>query len=167
MAFVTDSNGPQPLWQPPPTACLTTPGAASEAPSPLMHPPPPWCFCCSCASTCFEGFLAQIKWYLRCIGRSDKAWAGREHPLGHQQQGFRTRTSPCHPCSLRPASAVLWDRPPSACHPQNWGSPRGQRCTAAWGGGSIGCRPPAPSSVPYLIHMAGEGGGFASLACHA
>ena len=38
MAFVTDSNRPQPLWQPPPTACLTASGAASEALSRLMHP---------------------------------------------------------------------------------------------------------------------------------
>ena len=38
MAFVTDSNRPQPLWQPPPTACLTTSGAASEVPFLLMHP---------------------------------------------------------------------------------------------------------------------------------
>ena len=34
MAFVTDSNRPQPLWQPPPTACLT----ASEVPSLLRIP---------------------------------------------------------------------------------------------------------------------------------
>ena len=40
-AFVTDSNRPQPLWQPPPTACLTAAGAASEVPSLLMRPPPP------------------------------------------------------------------------------------------------------------------------------
>ena len=33
MAFVTDSNRPQPLWQPPPTACLTAAVAASEVPS--------------------------------------------------------------------------------------------------------------------------------------
>ena len=45
MAFVTDSNRPQPLWQPPPTACLTASGAASEAPSllnasvPVRTPP--------------------------------------------------------------------------------------------------------------------------------
>ena len=32
-AFVTDSNRPQPPWQPPPTACLTAAGATSEAPS--------------------------------------------------------------------------------------------------------------------------------------
>ena len=38
MACVTDSNRPQPLRQPPPTACATAPGAASEAPSLLMHP---------------------------------------------------------------------------------------------------------------------------------
>ena len=38
MAFVNDSNRPQPLWQPPPTACLTASGAASEVPSLLMHP---------------------------------------------------------------------------------------------------------------------------------
>ena len=38
MAFVTDNNRPQPLWQPPPTACLTASGAASEVPSLLMHP---------------------------------------------------------------------------------------------------------------------------------
>ena len=42
-AFVIDSNRPQPLRQPPPTACVTASGAASEAPSLLMHPwmPPP------------------------------------------------------------------------------------------------------------------------------
>ena len=34
MAVVTDSNRPQPLWQPPPTACLTA-SAASSLP---MHP---------------------------------------------------------------------------------------------------------------------------------
>ena len=38
MAFATDSNRPQPLWQPPPTACLTASGAASEVPPLLMHP---------------------------------------------------------------------------------------------------------------------------------
>ena len=38
VAFVTDGNCPQPLWQPPPTACPTATGAASEAPSLLMHP---------------------------------------------------------------------------------------------------------------------------------
>ena len=38
MAFVTDSNRPQPLWQPPPTACLTASGAASEVASLLLHP---------------------------------------------------------------------------------------------------------------------------------
>ena len=37
MAFVTDSDRPQPLWQPPPTACLTASGAASEATSLQMH----------------------------------------------------------------------------------------------------------------------------------
>ena len=36
-----DSNRPQPLWQLPPTACRTAPGAASEAPSLPMHPCPP------------------------------------------------------------------------------------------------------------------------------
>ena len=39
--FVTDSNRPQPLWQPPPTACLTASGAASEAPFLSDAPPPP------------------------------------------------------------------------------------------------------------------------------
>ena len=38
MAVVINSNRPQPLWQPPPTACLTAPGAAFEALSLLMHP---------------------------------------------------------------------------------------------------------------------------------
>ena len=41
MAFVTDSNRPQPLRQPPPTACLPASGAASETPPLLMHPRPP------------------------------------------------------------------------------------------------------------------------------
>ena len=31
----------QPLWQPPPTACLTASGASSEVPSILIHPCPP------------------------------------------------------------------------------------------------------------------------------
>ena len=34
----SDSNRPQPFWQPPPTACLTAAGAASGALSLLMHP---------------------------------------------------------------------------------------------------------------------------------
>ena len=38
MAFVTDSNRPQPLWQSPPTACLTASGTTSEVPSLPMHP---------------------------------------------------------------------------------------------------------------------------------
>ena len=41
MAFVTDSNRHQPLWQPPPTACVTASEAPSDAPSLLMHPRPP------------------------------------------------------------------------------------------------------------------------------
>ena len=40
MAFATDSNRPQLLGQPPPTACLTASRATSEAPSVLMHPCP-------------------------------------------------------------------------------------------------------------------------------
>ena len=35
MVFVTDSNRPQPLWQPPPTACLT----AGDAKGPVLQPP--------------------------------------------------------------------------------------------------------------------------------
>ena len=44
MAFVTDSNRPQPLWQPPPTACPTASGAASEIPSKAYRSsaPPNW-----------------------------------------------------------------------------------------------------------------------------
>ena len=38
IAFATDTNRPQPLGQPPPTACLTASGAASEVPPLLMHP---------------------------------------------------------------------------------------------------------------------------------
>ena len=38
MALVTDTNRPQPLRQPPPTAGLTACGAASEVPALLMHP---------------------------------------------------------------------------------------------------------------------------------
>ena len=41
MAFVTDSNRPQPLWQPPPTASLPASGTASEVLSLLTHPCPP------------------------------------------------------------------------------------------------------------------------------
>ena len=36
IAFVTENNGPQPLWQPSPTAHLTASGAASEVRSLLM-----------------------------------------------------------------------------------------------------------------------------------
>ena len=49
MAFVTDSNRPQPLWQPPPTSEVT-----SEAPSLLIHPwtgdRPSLCSLCVCWS---------------------------------------------------------------------------------------------------------------------
>ena len=38
MVFVTDSNRPQPLWQPPSTAYQTASGATSEIPFLLMHP---------------------------------------------------------------------------------------------------------------------------------
>ena len=38
MEFVTDSNRPQPLWQPPPTACRAASGVTSEVPSLRMHP---------------------------------------------------------------------------------------------------------------------------------
>ena len=38
IAVVPGSNRPQPLWQPPPTACLTASGAASEVPALPMHP---------------------------------------------------------------------------------------------------------------------------------
>ena len=42
---ICNSNSPQPLWQPPPTAlataCRTASGATSEVPSLLMHPCPP------------------------------------------------------------------------------------------------------------------------------
>ena len=41
LAFITDSNRPQPLWHPPPTADLTASGAASEVLSRPMHPYPP------------------------------------------------------------------------------------------------------------------------------
>ena len=37
---LTDSNRPEPLQQPPPTAYLIASGAASEVPSLLMHPCP-------------------------------------------------------------------------------------------------------------------------------
>ena len=40
MAFVANSNRPQPLSRPPPTACPTASGAASRVPSLLMHPCP-------------------------------------------------------------------------------------------------------------------------------
>ena len=38
MAFVTDNNRPQPLWQPPPNRYPTATGPTSEVPCPLMHP---------------------------------------------------------------------------------------------------------------------------------
>ena len=41
MAFVPDSNHPQPLWQPPPTAYLNASGAASDTPFRLLATPPP------------------------------------------------------------------------------------------------------------------------------
>ena len=41
LAFVTDSNRPQPLWQPPPSTCLTASGAASvHAPARAPFAPP-------------------------------------------------------------------------------------------------------------------------------
>ena len=52
MGFVTDSNRPKPLWQPPPTACLTASGAACAA----MR--------CVCCSLCAVGG-ACVRWSFR------------------------------------------------------------------------------------------------------
>ena len=55
MAFVTDSNRPQPIWQPPPTACLIAtclwclfPPTDSNRPQPIWQPPPTACLTASC-----------------------------------------------------------------------------------------------------------------------
>ena len=82
MAFVTDSNRPQPLWQPPATACLT----ASEAPSLLMHPcPPPPDTHTHCESA------HRVDWQRQAVGQS----ARHLRDVGPQLRAERfSRTAP-------------------------------------------------------------------------
>ena len=62
MAFVTDSNRPEPIWQPPPAAYLAASGAASE-----VHPlggsgVPGLCFC---SAATHKGRLQCVR--ARCV----------------------------------------------------------------------------------------------------
>ena len=72
MAFVTNSNRPQPLWLPPPTACLT----ASEAPSNACLPAPP-------------PSLLIHAWVVVAVPMVGVAWRG----------ALRDRAAPCRPLS--------------------------------------------------------------------
>ena len=93
MAFVTNSNRPQPLWQPPPTACLT----ASEVLCLLLHPCPP---------RPHKGLL----------------WRGKPpHPpvVGaicskSRHSKLRTYQPPPPPHTCRPAGESAWQHPADA-----------------------------------------------------
>ena len=156
MAFVTDSNHPQPLWQPPLTACLTASGAASEAPSLLMHawrgglggsrggrvtPPPPTVY--SRSSTSLGGPHRTAVAVLQCPPRP-RAVPAFGLPIHLQGPAQSPRCSGLAPArSRRPCpSGALW----GPVHPRDclmpgtrlWGpdgapsppSPRSARCAA-------------------------------------
>ena len=65
-AFVTDSNRPQPPWQPPPTAGLTASGTASKAPSLLLLP---------CGGGCGGGCERRASWSRSTVlGPEGRVW---------------------------------------------------------------------------------------------
>ena len=87
MAFVTDSNRPQSLLQPPPTACLTASGASPEVLSLLTHP---WGR---------GGVVQQLRTAVvtvLCTGGpvpAGGAFSRRDLPLGHALPGPRSQHS--------------------------------------------------------------------------
>ena len=95
MAFVTDNNRPQPLWQPPPTACLTASGAASEVPSLLMHP-------------CHRAFMGHTR-SARTTSARPRGTCGGHQKCKKTTGGLRQRQrttkydGPSRPPSQRPA----------------------------------------------------------------
>ena len=92
-AFVTDRNRPQPLRQPPPTACLTAAWAASEAPSLLVQRAPDPQVCRS-----VRGIM---RWGAPCPGRPSrpaKAPAGCGALGGMHGIGLSLRLGPGCPC---------------------------------------------------------------------
>ena len=92
-ASVTDSNRPQPLRQPPPTACLSASGAASEVPSLLMHP---------CLKATFSTGLEERGPYGLCHGGRIAA----KHPLLHGLERGPGRGSHPRPSVAHPVEAL-------------------------------------------------------------
>ena len=102
-ALVPDGNRPQPLWQPPPTACPTARGTASEVPSLLMHP----CPLCDIPSGCYSftrpwtvtrsslrmlrrvaAFCRPVGWCSCCpvVGVLGLCWMWRDVPFARQRR---------------------------------------------------------------------------------
>ena len=147
-AFVTDSNRPQPLRQPPPTACLTAPGAASEALSLLMHPcgggggggscsecrkgpRPPSVWGMISPARCFTGRISATSLDHRTRRRVDSPSAGTgsrgpptgEGGLGHPRRPpGSTYAVPCTTAAAAwpPGSQAPCSRRPRSC---GWSAP--------------------------------------------
>ena len=113
MAFVTDSNRPQPLWQPPPTACLTASEAALRGPFPSTAPL----------------HSAQV---VRPYRRGAASHGPGDAP-GGSGRGPRARKAPPCPRGLPgqgPGGAALQPRRPRGAHPM-----AGPSCAQGVGGG--------------------------------
>ena len=96
MTLATDRNRPQPLWQPPPTACLTASGAASEVPSLLMHPCPcPLCTLRAQCDLCTGNPLANYNCVLCTLHTAD--CAPRAKCTLHFKKAHRARHAVCTP----------------------------------------------------------------------
>ena len=172
MAFVTDNNGPQPLWQPPPTAYVTTSGAASGAasgaPSVLMHP---W----GGAAVAFGGWTPKPCGPAVAISTSQSASALGAFSSFVKSDIEGTQAWP--PSALFGARRQLRDAvpedvaaPPLAlcCVAPGWGLGGGE---GSWAGASCGRRaqepwrsredlqPLIPPTLPISVHRPRQGGG--------
>ena len=169
MAFVTDSNRPQPLRQPPPTAYLTASEAASEVPSLRMHPCPappvaPW-FCCP------PSHVHRCLW---SQGASFFVWEAihlaHPHGLSFLEGQQPPKVSHYHPLVCLPPRR--WDR---CLGPEVWlvhGASGAQRMGGGWTGPLVhthaqthtqtqaqplaGPCPPPPPCPPSLLSYQGS-----------
>ena len=117
MAFVTNSNRPQPRWQTPRTAHLTAPGTASEVPPLLMRPwgggvwdskvcvpktPPTRC---SLLFRCFVfPTMVTLVWGRGASGRG-AGGGGDPHPCGKKMKHGRGARRTCHSGAIQQRGA--------------------------------------------------------------
>ena len=120
MAFVTDSNHPQP----PPTACLTASGAAPQALSLLMHPLEGGGIAIKAKSS--EGSENAFCVPQRRRRGRGPGFIGARQQLPHESHGRQAFSSTTHEVQSTSAQAPQEKRSLSVC---------------VWGGGGGGCTP--------------------------